>query len=201
MIKTFHASILPVVLGLGACSAPAARIAFEEEGKAKVLKCTLRPNGQNLYSSNYIGAFPATVRAGSPATVTRYTVQGVDLKLNQIDYQMRPITVPFGTDPDVFMKKFFVNSEDELGLAKVDANRRKNIENGVWQLGMTKEEIYATLGPPNWIDLGIDATNLTLEQIMDRDRWEYRESDIMFPIWPIKRVLLFDGGKLQSTIP
>lgn len=200
MIKTFCASILPGVVGLSACSAPAAPIAFDDQGKPKFVRCTLRPNGQNLYASNYIAAFPATVKAGSPATVTRYTVNGVDLKINQIDYQMQPITAPFGTDPAVFMKKFFVNTEAELGLDSIDPARRKNIENGIWQIGMTKEEIYAALGPPNWIDNGIDATNLTLEQIMDRNRWEYRESNIILPIWPVKRVFLFDGGKLQSTI-
>jgi hypothetical protein len=199
MTKTFHLVILPWALGLGACSSPAPHIAFNEEGKPRILKCTLRPNGQTLYSSNYIEAFPATVPAGSPAVVTHYTVQEVGLNLNKIDYQMRPTTAQFGTDPAVFIKKFFVNSDEELGLAKLEPSHRKNIENGIWQLGMTKEEIYAALGPPNWIDFGIDATNIPLEQIMDRNRWEYRDSDIMLSIWPIKRVFIFDGGKLQSA--
>jgi hypothetical protein len=199
MFRNLQPAILAAVLGLCACSSPAAPIAFEDQGKPKVLRCTLRPNGQYLYASNYITAFPATVQAGSPAEVTRYATDQVDLKINKIDYQMRPITVPFTTDPAIFMKKFFVSSPEELGLAKVEESRRKNIENGIWQLGMTKEEVYAALGPPNWIDNGIDATNLPLDQIMDRNRWEYREHDIMLPIWPMKIVLLFADGKLQST--
>ncbi len=201
MRKTFRASMLPVVLGLCACTTPAARIAFDEEKKPKVLRCTLRPNGPHLYSSNYIGAFPASIRAGCSAMVTRYTVRGVDLELNKISYQMLPVSTPFGTDPGVFMKKFFVESVEELGLGEVGSYRRRNIENGVWQAGMTKDEVYAALGPPNWIDFGTDATNLSFDQIMDRNRWEYREVDIMFPIWPIKRAFIFDGGKLASTIP
>lgn len=200
MFRKLHAAVLPVVLGLHACASPPAPIAFDDQGKPKVLRCTLRPNGQHLYSSNYIVAFPATIKAGTAGTVTRYTVQEVDLKLNQIDYQMAPTTAPFGTDTAVFMKKFFVDSASELGLDKLEESRRKNIENGVWQTGMTKQEVYAALGPPNWIDFGIDATNLPIEQIMDHDRWEYREHDIMLPIWPMKIALIFNDGKLQSTI-
>jgi hypothetical protein len=181
-----------------ACAHPTP-IAFKQQNQPLILRCTLRPNGQNLYSSNYLG-FPITIRAGTPAAVNMFSPQRADVSLNKVPYQLLPVSVPFNPDADLFLHKFFVNSSSELGIDKLEASRRRNIENGVAEIGMSKAEIYTALGPPNWVGFGIDATNFTLEQILENNRWEYRVADIMFPIWPLKHAYMFDQEKLTQII-
>jgi hypothetical protein len=198
MNRTLRLSLIAAGLSLSACARPVP-IAFEGQNKQKLLRCTLRPNEQYLYPSNYLGILN-TVRAGTQAEVTMYSTRQVDLSLNKVAYKLVPVTEPLSTNPDEFMKKFFVESPAELGLDKLDPSLKKKIETGNFQIGMTKDQAYAAAGPPQWVDFGVDATNLTLEQIMDKNRWEYRYSDIMASWWPVKTVFMFDEGKLTQVI-
>ena len=191
--RVLLSTLLGFALAAG-CAAPPSPIAFEDQGKPKILRCTLRPSAQYLKSANDL-AYPATVRAGSPAEVRMYSQQRVDLNLNKIDYQMFPASNPLSANPQDFMKKFFVNTPEELGLDRLAAARRSNIQNGMAEIGMTKEEAYATLGPPLTVDFGIDATNLTYETIMDRNRWVYGEG--LFG----SRIFMFNDNKLTQIIP
>lgn len=194
-------SLVAVLLWLTACAPTPTRIAFSEEGKSLILRCTLKNNQQRLSSSNYLGRTSA-IRAGSSAKVTMYSQHRVDMTLNKIAYQMYPVSVPLSTDVNLFMEKYFVDSVDKLGLKGLEPAWRENIENGVYVVGMSKMEVYTALGPPNWINFGVDATNHSLELIMDTNRWEYRESDIMSaPWWPVKRILLFEEDALVRTEP
>jgi hypothetical protein len=201
-VKRSGMRFLPLVaLGLCACAQPPVPIAFNGQNKPVILRSTLRASGPRLYSSNYLG-LPVGVRAGTEAVVTMYSQQRVDMTLNKIAYQMYPIGVPLSPSPEMFMKKYFVSTPADLGLAKMDPVPRQNIEAGVGAIGMTKEQIYAALGPPNWVDFGQrpedEATNLSFEQIMERNRWEYRSSDVMF--WPLKVAYVFDQNKLVQVI-
>jgi len=199
-MKRFASVLSLALLFLSACAQPPTPIAFQGQEKERFTRCTLRPNRQVLFSSNYLG-FPPMIPAGSPSKVNMFSASRVDLTLNKISYQMFPRTVPFDHNPDLFLKKYFVDRKEELGLEGVDETMRKNIQNGVWVLGMTKAEVYAALGPPNWIDHEIEATNLPLETILERNRWEYRHGDIMFPIFPEMKIFVFEEGKLRQTIP
>jgi len=185
-------------LVLSACAQPPTPIAFEGRDKARVLRCTLRPEGPRLVSSNFLG-LTETIRAGSPAKIEMFSTQRVDLNLNNISYQMFPATTPFSPNPQEFLKKYFVDSAGELGL-NVPPARKANIENGVAEIGMTKQEVYAALGPPLWVDFENDASAMTLEALMEKNRWVYRVSQFgFFP--PVTRVFMFDEGKLRQTIP
>ncbi len=197
MNRTFRLSLV-AGLSLSACARPVP-IAFEGQNKPKVLRCTVRPNEQYLYPSNYL-VYQNTVRAGTLAEVTMYSTRQVDLSLNKVAYKLVPVTELLSTNPDEFMKKFFVESPAELGLEKLEASLRKKIETGNYQIGMTKDQAYAAAGPPQWVDFGVDATNLPLEQIMEKNRWEYRYQDIMAAWWPVKTVFMFDDGKLTQVI-
>lgn len=197
-MRTIRLSLAAAGLWLSACSAPVP-INFEGQNKPKILRCTLRPNDQYLYPSNYLSV-QETIRAGSSAEVTMYSVKRVDITLNKIAYKMYPITELFKPDPDMYMKKYFVNSVAEIGIDKIEPALKRNIENGVYTVGMTKQQAYAAAGPPQWVDFGADATNMTLEDIMEKNRWEYRQSDIMASWWPIKAIFVFDEGKLRQVI-
>jgi len=198
MNRTIRLALVVAGLSLSACARPVP-IAFEGQEKTKFLRCTLRPNEQYLYPSNYL-SIQNFVRANTEAQMTMYSTRQVDLTLNKIAYKMVPLTELWSTNPDEFMKKYFVDSAAELGLDKLDASLRKKIETGNYHYGMTKEQAYAAAGPPQWVDFNVDATNMTLDQIMDKNRWEYRYSDVMASWWPIKTVFVFDEGKLTQVI-
>ena len=194
-------SSFPLLLLLAACAGPPTPIAFEQQGKPLVLRCTLRPKQTYLFASNYL-AFPATVKAGSEAKVTMFSTQEADMTITDIPYKMLPITTLFEPKADLFLKKFFVNSKDELGLDKLEPAKKTNIENGVAEIGMTKEQVYTAMGPPYWIDTDIDATNLSYDTILQKDTWKYRVSNILWnPWWPVQKVFRFQDGKLVQTIP
>src|SRR5262245_58409292 len=198
MNGTIRLSLVAVGLWLSACAKPVP-IAFEGQSNPRVLRCTLRPNEQYLYPSNYL-YIPNVVRAGTQAEITMYSTRQVDLTLNKVAYKMVPITELWSTNPEEYLKKYFVSSAAELGLEKLDASVRKNIEQGTFVIGMPKDQAYAAARPPQWVDFHVDATNMTLEQIMDRNRWEYRYNDIMASWWPVKTVFMFDEGKLKQVI-
>lgn len=77
-----------------------------------------------------------------------------------------------------------------------------SVKNGVAAVGMTKEEVYMSLGPPLQINFGALATNLDLETIMTANRWIYYSSkttkNFTFGLGG-KRVYAFTDGKLTQV--
>jgi hypothetical protein len=166
---------------IAGCAATPTPINFEEQGKTKYLRCTLRPKQSVLYTSNYLG-FQAGVPAGVTVEVTMYSPQRIDMSLNKIGYQMYPISLPIPPDPEGFLAKYVVETKEEVGLEKMDESTRRNVLAGTAAIGMTKEEVYAALGPPSWVDFNVDATNMSRQLILERNRWEYRQMMVM--LWP-----------------
>lgn len=199
-VKRCFLSCLAIAgLGLVSCASPPVPIAFADQGKTKVLRCSVRAQENRLYVSSYIAPqFAVTSPVGSPAEVTMFSTQRMDITLNKIPYIMYPMTVPFTPTPDQFLARYLVADKEKLGLDKMEATKRQNILNGVAQVGMTKDEVYMSLGPPVWVDFDYDATNLTYEAIMDKNRWVYATTNVMGFLW--KQVYLFSDGKLTGTI-
>ncbi len=190
--------LFAAVAAVSACAQPTP-IAFEGQSKPRFLRCTLRADRQNMYSTNYL-SMPAVAGVGRPAEVKMYSTNRVDLDLNKIMYQMYPVSQPFDTNAQNFVEKFFVDDVRSLGLEKLEAVRKTNIQNGHAEIGMTKEQVYMTLGPPAYVDFDYDASNLTYSAIMEKNRWVYNDSSIM-GLWSVQKAFIFDNQKLVQTVP
>lgn len=190
--------LIAAVAGVSACAKPTP-INFEGQNKSRFLRCTLRANGPSMFSTNYLG-LPAAARVGTPAEIKMYSTGQVDMDLNKIMYQMYPVSQPFDTNAQNFVEKFFVDDVRALGLEKLEPPRKTNILNGQAEIGMTKEQVYMTLGPPAWVDFDYDASNLSYSAIMEKNRWVYRESDIMW-LFTSQKAFIFDNQKLVQTVP
>ncbi|RMG11381.1 MAG: hypothetical protein D6731_15680, partial [Planctomycetota bacterium] len=113
------------VLGAGllsmGCAATPVPVLYDGLDQPRYLRCTLVPDKEKVYSSNYIGdgILSAGYKPGSPVVITMYSPQRVDLTINKIPHQMFPDggLFPAGDVP-AFLNKYFVDSLAELGLSE-----------------------------------------------------------------------------------
>jgi hypothetical protein len=111
------------VLFLTACAPTPVPVLVDGIERVRYLRCTLKPDGEKLYSSNYIGegvlhGYPP----GSKVELTMFSAQRIDLKINNIPHKLYPSGDLFnGGDPNACFEKYFVESLAEIGLPPKDS--------------------------------------------------------------------------------
>ena len=101
---------------------------------------------------------------------------------------------------EVFLGKYFVDSPQETGADDFGTPElRENVLGGVYMIGMTKEQVYACLGPPYKIDQDTPAVGLGREEILASDHWVYPESWLL--VVPDCADFYFGDGLLQKRVP
>lgn len=159
----------------------------------------LRPDGQFLRSSNVL-ALPNEFPPGSPVKVTLYSNIKVHMTIHGARYEMIPAADgTFSTDETsihYFLDKYFVNQKSDLLLGNEDT--QKTIRKGGYAVGMTKQQVFMSLGPPVFVDQDIPALNLSRDAIFAKDRWTYHESLVM--MFPTAVEFIFHDNLLQEAI-
>ena len=199
-VKRCFLSCLAIAgLGLASCASPPVSIAFSSQGKTRYLRCNLKAFANVMYVTNYIPpSYPVAGMVGSPTEVNMFSQQLIEVSVNKIPYKMYPSTVPIPATPDQFLGRYLTDDKEKLGLDKMEATKRQNIQAGLTpSIGMTKEEVYMILGPPLFVDFDYDATALSYEAIMDKNRWVYATGK--FWAWYFLQVFQFSEGKLTTT--
>lgn len=157
---------------------------------------TLRPSG--LFSSGEM------IPAGTPAKIVLYSETEIRLLLGGREIAMTPIGAerfPVDKEPmDRFLDKYFVDTAEEapstgIGPPEFD----EAVRAGKPQIGMTKEQVYACLGPPYKIDGENFAVYASRSQILASDRWSYPNRWIL--VMPDLLELHFGDGRLQRMSP
>ena len=95
-----------------------------------------------------------------------------------------------------FLDKYFVNQKSDLLLGNEDT--QKTIRKGGYAVGMTKQQVFMSLGPPVFVDQDIPALNLSRDAIFAKDRWTYHESLVM--MFPTAVEFIFHDNLLQEAI-
>jgi len=79
-------------------------------------------------------------------------------------------TLDIGSDGDVFLEKFV--SKKPVNIKKFPADVQANIRGAVAKIGMTKEQVYIAMGPPNEVS-NAKTNTMTYENIMGSELWIY----------------------------
>ena len=80
-------------------------------------------------------------------------------------------TLDAGGNGDEYLFKFV--SEEQFDPSPLPEDAQKSIQQAVARLGMTREQVYIAMGPPQKVD-ETDTVGLTFEQILVASRWVYR---------------------------
>ena len=102
-------------------------------------------------------------------------------------------TMDMGAKEDVFLEKF-VTKKLPVDINAFPAEIQANIKNTTVEIGMTKEQVYISMGPP--VGLKSARTNtMTYEDIMNIDVWVYAKRRLQ------NIVVSFDAttGKVNKT--
>ena len=166
--------------------------------RQRVTRTCLRPDEGRLWSSNLF-ILSGNIPPGTPAEVRAYTESEVLLRVGGAPYVMLPLPPGerFPVDDaglDNFIAKLFADGAEDLGLDRLDAGTRDAIVNGRPTIGMTKEQVFACLGPPMEIDEGIPTLPLPLSEILESDLWTYPYQDVRVDV--TRAVMHFEDGKL-----
>lgn len=72
--------------------------------------------------------------------------------------------------------KFFVKDKKEIGLDRLSPNGKEQVEKGDVEVGMSKEEVYASKGCPAYSAWGMKTEGISFDSIMRSDKWYYMVS-------------------------
>jgi hypothetical protein len=184
------------------CAPPPFYVHHKGLNQERFTRVGLRPEGKVLQSSNFL-VLPAILKPGTKAQVAAYSSTQVEVKVGGVTYIMYPYRgSTFETnEEDIthFLGKYFVDREEDLKLDELgDPELTADVKSGRWIKGMTKAQVYASIGPPAFIDQQNPATNLSYETIMASDQWTYAYQIIVFV--PNSMTLYFGDGKLQNVV-
>ena len=193
-------------LSLSACHvvAPPAPLAVHHEGLTGshvTAVNLLAENGVYLRSSNQL-ALSQHIPVGTPARITRFTADEVDIEIRHVKYTMTPTHGSFDdTQGGVaqFLEKYFTAADQPVDLdALGPAELATSVQIGRVVKGMTKAQVFVALGPPQWVaDPRLSTVRLSKQQILDNDIWTYTE-EVLAGLLPKTRTYVFDEGRLRE---
>jgi hypothetical protein len=194
---------LVLVAALLGCQTPPLAVWTKDLDRPRFTRVHFRPDGVTLRSSNVLD-LPMTLPAASPAVITEFTDRQVNLKIREVVYTLHAADGRFDTsDRGIarFIDKYLVESPEEIGIEMLGpAELLPSLRVGTVVRGMTKEQVYVTLGPPQ--SIGEDrrpALNLSREEILQSDHWTYTYQKVVDLI-PQRVVYVFAGGKMQYNL-
>lgn len=188
------------LLALGSsCQRSLKVVSYSDLQKERYTKVNFRSQANsNLYSSSPL-SYPRSLQFGNKAIVTMFSDGEVRINIANASYTMYPVKYPqFNTDEksvQEFLDKYFVDSMDDVSLLGLDDDLKNKIETGQYAIGMTKAQIYMSLGPPAFIDQETPTVCLPFESIIGSDRWTYHKQ------WYTKIHFVFFDGKLKQIMP
>ncbi len=79
-------------------------------------------------------------------------------------------TLDIGNSDAIFLEKFV--SKKQVSIDHYPEDIQRNIKKTTAKIGMTKEQVYISMGPPSWA--GDKTHSMTYEQIMAEDLWVHK---------------------------
>jgi hypothetical protein len=135
-------------------------------GETYYARCNLKVAKGNSVSWINWQASPTFIPAGTKLTVEG---SGSSFTLTRQDTG-QGYTLDTGADGEAYLHKFV--TKKRVDISKYPANIQSSIRASTAKVGMTKEQVYISMGPPS--NFAHDRTNqMTYEQIMEGDLWTY----------------------------
>jgi hypothetical protein len=173
--------MLTAVLALGTTSAALAADPALPDPAQGYLCCNMRTDGGWISDANYAENGKQIIKLGTPMTVTGYGRYRVHVLL---DGKKQDLGNDYSRDLDLltFAKRYLVTEDPAKKLAHFPPKIRKAIENAQVTPGMTREQVFMSLGYP------ISSENPKLDARLLR---YWRSSFAEFQ-------LIFDGDRLKQ---
>ena len=192
--------LVAVVIG---CAAPAKPVYHTGLNRQRFTRVNFRPEATMLGSSQLL-VLPSTIPAGSRAQLTMYSASEIRLRIQGVQYVMRPVGAPAFPTTDIgistFLNKYFVNETEQLNVAAMGPPElTEMVLRGKHLVRMTKAQVYTALGPPMKVGKGTPSLHLTHEQIIASNQWVYPYQ--MIGLAPTLVKLTFLDGVLEKQEP
>ena len=171
-------------------------LAFVPAGNAQedvyYARCNLKVSDGNEITWINWQAAPTFVPVGTKLQVTKKkdTASLVDPETKAT------YTLDVGAEGDAFLEKFV--TKHPVDVKQFSEEVQANIRQAVAKVGMTKEQVYACLGPPLFIDGERPAVPLSRTEILGSDHWTYARSWML--VVPERVELYFGLGVLQKRV-
>jgi hypothetical protein len=175
-------SLLIFLAMLVAGCATQASLPHPLDGQRRYLCCNLHYEGPKVADVNYQQG--ALIPLGTPVTIT-------EVRRNTVTFQPQghqPITAVLkhgrkAIDVDTFANRLLVEHDPKPKLARMNAKVRQNVQSGVVEPGMTREQVLMALGyPPAHRTPSLESPQWTYWQ----NRW------VSFVVW-------FEGDRVSRT--
>ena len=147
------------------------------EGQTVFNRVGFRTDGENnIYHANLFsgGIF---IPAGTECTIKQITYKVIKFTANEDEYVLTEWRIGYGP---VYTRasfyKFFVEDMEAIGLDRINLDFRESIVSGIAEVGMTKHEVFLSLGYPAYVDKNDPTTDKSRASILSRDDWYYLKS-------------------------
>jgi hypothetical protein len=195
------------LIWIAGCRSAPLPVWFEGLEKPRWTRVNLRTTDWIHLRSSNILTHPYLIPAGSQVSDIEMTSRWVRMLIDKRECTLYPAGDSFDatvSGAKTFLDKYFVESKDEVDPESLAPPALvKKLSEGKVAAGMTKEQVYVALGPPQWIDeREIETVRLSRERILESDRWTYiwklRQEDLLQDVvpFPKKIVYVFEEGKL-----
>ena len=156
LVRRQAAVLLAAVLA--GCSTSPTSVLRENLERERFTRVNVRPEGTRIRSSGFL-AVPDVIPLGKPARISLYSETEIRLTVAGLDFTMVPLEGQrFPTEAaamDRLLAQYFVDSSAEVDADKLGPPELKDkVLAGQRVVGMTKEQVYACLGPPYRIEGG-----------------------------------------------
>jgi hypothetical protein len=147
------------------------------EGQTVFNRVGFRTDGENnIYHANRFsgGIF---IPAGTECTIKQITYTTIKFTANEDEYVLTEWRIGYGP---VYTRtsfyKFFVEDMEAIGLDRINLDFRESIVSGIAEVGMTKHEVFLSLGYPAYVGKNDPTTDKSRASILSRDDWYYLKS-------------------------
>jgi len=154
-VRSLAVLIVPGALTSCRLGPPPLAVHHEKLGSSWVTAVNLRPeDGVFLRSSNKLTETDQ-ITVGTPAKISKFTSEGVDIEMRHVTYTMVPSRGEFDDSDagiEAFLAKYFKASDGDASIESLGpAELADEVRVGRVLKGMTKEQVFVALGPPEWV--------------------------------------------------
>lgn len=185
------------------CRTPAVPIYREGLDRERYLRANLRLWDGQLRPASLLSS-EERLPAGTPVRIVLYSEREIRLLAAGREISMTPIgaeTFPAEAPRmDQFLEKYFADAPEGAAVKGLGPPEHDEaVRAGKPAIGMTKEQVYACLGPPYKTDGENFAAYASRRQILASDRWSYPNRWIL--VMPDLVEFHFGDGRLQRMSP
>lgn len=147
------------------------------EGQAVFNRVGFRTEGENkiFHTNRFSGSI--FIPAGTECTIKQITYKVIKFTANEDEYVLTEWRIGYGpVHTRTSFYKFFVEDMEAIGLDRINLDFRESIVSGIAEVGMTKSEVFLSLGYPAYVGNSDPTTDKSRASILSRDDWYYLKS-------------------------